>query len=232
MKDVSVMRLRRLAPCLVLLTLLLTSCQPPELRDAQMLPDDSLITDNPCAAPCFRGITPGVTAWSEALPLIQDDPAFAGVEVVSGDDGAVGVQWGALGADGATNPTCCQMVSLTGEVVDFISIRLSPNLTVGQLIESKGNPAYVLGNEFSEDQAAMLLVYPDYQMVVYAFVAGPEGELTANSELVSAMYLQQEDMDLILISNNFDEWDGYKRYNEYMDGTFDVTASITATPVP
>lgn len=217
-------------PLLALAVLLLAAaCTPPELRDPKMLRDDSLITDDPCAAPCWRGITPGETKWTDALPLIQDDPAFADVQVQQGQDGALGAQW----RFGADNPPCCQMISGTGDTVDFITVQLAPGVTVGQLIEAKGEPTYVLGRDFTPDQAVMLLLYPEQQLIVYAFVAGTaNGVLSESSEVVSVSYLKPADMDLVISTNDLYTWNGYGAYTDTIDGTFDVTASVTLTPTP
>src|SRR5690606_32282156 len=64
-ESVLFMKHRLILPGVIALVLLFAACAPPPpLRDDTLLQDTSLITENTeCAPPCWRGITPGVTAW-------------------------------------------------------------------------------------------------------------------------------------------------------------------------
>jgi hypothetical protein len=88
----------------------------------------------------------------------------------------------------------------------------------------------------TDDQAVVLLVYPEQQMVVLGFVPGAEGELGESSEIIGIWYITPENMDLFTQTNNLHEWDGYQPFSAYASDVdvseFDVTPSITLTPSP
>lgn len=224
------MKLRVLLLGALALTLLLVACAPPpELRDSTLLNDDSLLTDDPCSAPCWRNITPGETSWSEALTIIEDDVRLSDPQLQESeeDDAVVATFRQAEGND------CCQIFSEDGQTVGLLFLRLAaPNVTLGELLDAKGEPAYVLGSEFSEDQSIMNLIYPDIPMVTYAFVAGPEGALNEGSEIIGALYMQNSDMELLIQTSNLQAWEGFQSYNAYQESEFEVTPAVTLTPTP
>lgn len=221
---------RVLVLVLVLVTLALAACAPPpNLRDNTLLQDTSLITGDPCAAPCFRGITPGVTEWSDALTILEDDSDFTNIQTQEDEStDAVQVAW-----QQGENQVCCQMATNDGDIVSLIFLRTAPEMTLAELIEAHGEPTYTIGSEFTADQAIMSVVYPDVPMVVYVFVAGPEeGILSEASEIIGALYFTPEDMELLLATQELHAWDGYKSYADYTASDFAVTPSITLTPTP
>jgi hypothetical protein len=70
-------------------------------------------------------------------------------------------------------------------------------------------------------------------MIVLAFAAGLEGEVSKDSEVVGVFYTTAEDMGLFLQTNYLHEWTGYGHFGEYTNAEgaeFDVTPSVTLTP--
>ena len=256
------MRVRLLLPGLIALVLLASACLPaPELRSDKLLRDTSLIdapaaadaeaestaeagSDDPeatqeagvgtaieCAPPCWRGIVPGETNWRDAVTMIEDSGVFANVQVEDVPDSGVRQ---ALWQEGAEGEPCCQMFSSEdGETVSVVFLRTAPQITMSQLVERWGEPEYLRGVEFTDDQAIMNLIYPEVPMVVYAFVAGPtEGQLSESSEIIGVLYMTQHDMDLLLQTNELHGWEGYQGFSDYEEGEFEVTPSVTITPTP
>lgn len=223
------MNLRKLLPGVFVLLLVAAACAPPPpLRDDAMLNDTSLITNEPCTAPCWNGITPGTTAWSDALTILEDDPNLADPTTRADEQSeAIVAEWQRV-----EGGSCCQMVTLDGETVNLVFLRLSPSsLTVGDLIDEHGEPAYVVGSPYSDEEAIINLVYPDLSTVIYAFVAGAtNGALSASSEVIGALYITPEDMDLLLQTSNLNAWDGYETYAYYDQSEFEITPSVTLTP--
>jgi len=223
------MKLRNIRVLVLVLALAtLAACAPPpNLRDNTLLQDTSLLTGEPCAAPCFRGITPGETSWQTALTILEDDGDFKNVNPVEDENtDAIQAAW-----QQGDNQVCCQMATNDGETVSLIFLRTAPEMTLKELIDVHGEPTYIIGSEFTADQAIMSLVYPDVPMVVYVFVAGPEeGTLSDSSEIIGALYFTPEDMDLLIATQELHGWDGYKSYAEYNTDEFAVTPSITLTP--
>lgn len=229
------MKARLILPGLLFLVLLAAACLPaPNLRNEKFLKDSSLVeSSEDCQAPCWRGITPGVTTWSDALTILEDAPDLENPETQTVENSPVlGAQWKSVGGD-----PCCQMVSEDGKVVSSLFLQLAPNQTMGQLIEAQGEPAYVLGTPGTDDQAILNLFYPDKGMVVFAFVAGAaKGELTESSEIIGVFYTTLERMDLTIKLSNLYAWDGYKPFSAYApdnpDVQYAVTQSVTLTPTP
>lgn len=223
------MKHRVLLPGLFALVLLFAACAPPPpLRDDSLLQDTSLLSDDPdCAAPCWRGITPGVTPWRDALTILEDDASLENVNVQEDENSPVKVaEFQQRGGS-----ACCQMFTdEAGVNVKVIFLRVAPTVTLGDLINVQGDPAYVVGSQYSDDQAVMNLIYPDKATVLYAFVAGTEAALSQSSEVVGILYMTPEDMDLLIKTNSLHAWTGYDTYTAYDTGEYEVTPSVTLTP--
>lgn len=227
------MKFRLLVPGIAALAVLIAACQPPPvLRNDRMLNDLSLITNDPCSAPCWKGITPGETRWSDALTIIEDAPELDDPQTQTAQDSkAVGAQWQKKDGD-----LCCQMVSEDGETVSFISLTLAPEVRLQGLLDARGEPTYALGQGVTDDQAVVYLFYPEQSLIVIAFVAGTNADLTGQSEIIGALYATQKDMDLTIKTSNLHAWQGYGPFSQYrVDAPveeFEVTPSITLTPPP
>ena len=229
-------RLLPLSLVALVIVLVLASCSVPPLRDPNLLADTSLIDNEACTAPCWRGITPGETSWDDARTILEDDPTLENVTVETAEasaenpDAATAIYAIWQGRGGTAQ--CCQMISLDGETVDVIFLRTAPNVTVEQLIEAKGEPTYAVSTEYSGDQAIVNLIYPEIPIILYAFVAGPEAELLPTSEIIATVYLTPDDMEFLIQTSDLHTWDGYQAFSEYgQEAPFEVTPSITLTPV-
>ncbi|MDX1993767.1 MAG: hypothetical protein SF029_15370 [bacterium] len=211
------------------LALLLAACGPaPQLRNENFLQDTSYLTEDPCGPPCWRGITPGETSWSEALTIIEDDPSLAELRTEADENSSIiAAVWAPQDGDG-----CCQMYTEDGDTVEIVILQTAPQATLGQVIEKWGEPEYVIGEPFSQDQAVFSLFYPDLRMLIYAFVEGETGALSAASEVIGFGYFAETRMELLLNASSLHVWEGYQSYADYMDSEFEVTPSITLTPLP
>jgi hypothetical protein len=227
------MRLRLILPGLFALVLIMAACAPPpNLRDEKLLQDTSLIDSEPCAAPCWRGITPGVTAWSDARTILEDDATLQNLQFQDDENSDARVaSW-----EQKDGSACCQMFSSEdGELVNVLFLRTAPNIPLGELFEAHGEPTYAVSSEFSEDQAIVNLIYPDVPMVIYAFVAGPNASLNENSEVIASLYLPPDDMELVVQTSNLHAWEGFASFQTYSSAegsAFEVTPSVTLTPTP
>jgi len=216
---------------LIALVLLLAACAPPPLRDQTLLADSGLISGEPCASPCWNGITPGETSWRDALTIVEDNANFENIQTQQDEEsGTIGAVWQPRGG-----AQCCQMVAEDGRTVNLIFLRTAPNDTVGELFRAHGEPAYAVGTPFADDQAILNLIYPDIPMIIFAFVAGPSARISESSEIIGVLYTTSDDMDLFMQTNFLHEWNGYEPYADYRSdegAVFEVTPSITLTPTP
>ncbi len=181
------------------------------LLNQSFLVDDSLLNGEPCAAPCWHGITPGETSLADALEIVQQ---IDGMKVINSSDAAF-VFASASGAP------CCQISSQGGEHVATMLFQHAPNITVGDLIAAHGEPSFVTGQTFSASENVLMLYYPGKPMLLYAMVAGMDGQLQESSPIVSVIYATDEVFAGAFAATPFDNWKGYLAYSEYMDGEFD-----------
>lgn len=99
--------------------------------------DRSLLTDVPCAAPCWQGITPGVTSRSQAMAVLQESPYIlqdtlreAGTE----ERGGVTWEWRTPGR--RLQPS----ISWRNGIVQEITLGLTYDLTVEEILNKYGPP--------------------------------------------------------------------------------------------
>jgi hypothetical protein len=228
------MKFRFLLPGLLALVIISAACAPPpNLRSDKYLHDNSLVSNEPCSAPCWNNITPGETTWDDAVTILEDDPRFDQPQVQAEENTSrIGALWKETGGD-----DCCQMGTEDGETVSVILLQLAPDHTLGELIEAQGEPAYVIGTPGNEDQAIINLFYPDKQLIVLVFVAGAaSGELSESSEIIGAYYLTPDQMDLVVNISSLYAWKGYELFSAYApdaeNADYVVTPSVTLTPTP
>jgi hypothetical protein len=228
------MKPRFLLPALALLVLFMAACGPaPELRNPKKLKDTSLITNEPCSAPCWRGITPGETSWADAVAIIENDDTLANLQVQDAPEDSTNPAAKEATWDQKEGEACCRMFTQDGETVQVIIVETAPDVSLGDMIDTQGEPTYLVGAGGNADQAVMALVYPEKQLVTYAFVAGEDqGALSQSSEIIGMTYWTTEDMDLLLKTNSLQAWEGYQSYRTYLDSPFEVTPSVTLTPTP
>jgi hypothetical protein len=218
------MKLRVLLLGIVLLGVL-TACSgaAPQLRDPNFLKDQSLVSGEPCDAPCWQGITPGETKWNDAVTAVEDNPIFANMQA----DTEAPEPSRALNFDAKDGSRCCRIYSLDGVTVNSMFALVSPDMRLTQVIEKYGDPSYFFVEEVSGDQALVSLIYPDIPLIVYVFSAGlAEGEITGTSEIVGTLYLTSTDMTEAIRGSALYEWAGYGKLSDLADGNYEVT------PVP
>lgn len=206
--------------------LVISACgAAPVLRNQNWLKDTSLITGQPCASPCWRGITPGETLWDDAIKVIESDTAFSNLQVENAEDSAAkGAGW--QPTDGEP---CCQLFSEDGRIVDSILLRVAPDVRFGEVVKKFGEPDYLIGTEVAADQAVMNVFYLDPPMLLYIFVAGAEaGALSESSEVIGILYLKPNIMQQLVDANNLHGWLGYQSYRTYNDSEFVTTVVPTS----
>jgi len=101
------------------------------------LVDDSLLTDVPCAAPCWQGIVPGETSRSQAMQTLEDSPyILRGSLQEAGTSEIGGVTWWWSVPGRRLKPG----ISWQDDVVQEITLGLTYELTVDQVVSKFGPP--------------------------------------------------------------------------------------------
>jgi hypothetical protein len=107
------------------------------LYPRESLVDDSLLTGVPCDAPCWQGIIPGETPQSQAMQILKSSPYILQSslqETGTSQDGGAVWHWRAPGR--RLQPS----IVWEDDVVQEITLGLTYNLTVDQLISKFGIP--------------------------------------------------------------------------------------------
>lgn len=211
---------------LLAVLLILTSCTPtPELQNEAFLQDTSLISGEPCEAPCWQGLTPGETIWGIAQDFVKNNEDYTILNEVQQRRERAGQIEFALN-DG---PQCCRILTRDGEMLTAILLLLSPDMQLGDVIDRYGEPSYVTGESVTEDQSTIALVFPDIPMVTYIFAENlTDSELSEASKVIGVMYLAQSEMETLLQSESLYHWEGYGALGSLFDGEFDITPQPVA----
>lgn len=186
-----------------------------------------MVSGEPCEAPCWRGIT-GETTWSDALTILEDDTTIENLNTQTDDNSnAALAEWNQKGGS-----ACCQMFSDDGETVSVLLLHVAPTMTLGDVIERYGEPTYVVGSPFTDDQAALNIIYPDRDMVIYVFSAGATGAISETSEVFATLYVVPSQMELLINTTSLHASEGYGSFEQYSETNedFEVTPAITLTP--
>jgi protein-disulfide isomerase len=190
-----------------------------QLRNDRYLDDDSIITGEPCATPCWNNITVGETAWEDAIAILEADETLGELTInESQDSAAKQAIFGTVDGD-----PCCQIITMDGETPSVLWLQFAPNNTLAELIAAHGEPTYLIGNRYTQDQAYMTLYFPESLLAVTVFVAGEEeGVISETSEIIGVELLTTESIERILTGAFLHAWEGYQTYSAYMDSEFEL----------
>lgn len=217
------MRFHQLLPIL-LVAFFVVACTPaPDLRDESFLDDTSLISGDPCEAPCWQNLIPGETVWGVAQDTIAGNEDY--VEIDSESNRRTGEAWIEFAfRDGLK---CCRIYTADGETLSSILLLLSPQLTVSDVVDSFGEPIYMTAQAETSDQSYIALVYPETPIVVYAFAENiTDSQITGENEVIGVVYMSAPEMENLLQTQNLYNWEGFGELANIIDGEFD------STPIP
>ncbi len=212
---------------LVLVGLILVSCSPPPpLKSDKYLKDNSLLQPAPsgCTEPCFHGITPGVTTFTDAVAKIKADTAFSDVQT---QDKPPAASWSA--AD--TKEACCQLSANpdTG-LVNAILVKVAPKMFVKDVMDKYGDPKYVNAVDYSDSEVAVALIYPEKGVVTWINPGNKDSKVDSTSPVVMVLYIDPKDWSKVLDQATLQAWNGFLPYAQYKGATPVVTPRVTATP--
>ena len=205
--------------------LLASACGPlPPLKSDKYLSDDSLVTQNPCAPPCFRGITVGQTTFTDALAKVKADSSFANVQ---NQDKPPQAAWAAAGGDG-----CCHMsADPDSGLINAVLIKVTPKMTIKQVIDKYGPPEYVTWVDYAPPQEVALgLVFQKTGIVTWVSPADANATLKETDPVVVVLYLDPKDFTKLLDTATLQAWNGYMAYQTYKAATPVITPRVTVTP--
>ncbi len=215
----------QLIAALLAVGLVVAACGPlPPLKSDKYLNDNSLVTQNPCAPPCFHGIIVGQTTFTDALTKIKADPAFTNVQ---SQDKPPQAAWNAASGEG-----CCQLSADpdTG-LVNAVLIKTTPKTPVKDVIAKYGQPDFVTWVDYSPPQEVALgLVFKKAGIVTWVAPTDANATLQETDPVVVVLYLDPKDFNKLLDTATLQAWNGFRPYSEYKAATPVVTPRITVTP--
>lgn len=200
------------------------ACTPaPTLRNEAFLDDTSLISGDPCTAPCWQDLVPDETAWGVAQDTVANSEDY--IEVDSESNRSTGEAW--IEFTYRDGPKCCRIYTVDGETLSSILLLLSPQMTVSDVVDSFGEPTYITAQAETSEQAYVALIYADTPMVIYAFSENiTESDINGDNEVVGSVYMSASEMERLLQTQNLYNWTGYGTLADIITGEFDIT------PVP
>lgn len=218
---------RRLLLALLLLAMSLAACAGEiDLLDEKKLQDASLLSGEPCEAPCWNDIKPGETSYRDAKLILESDGRFKIAEESEADDERPGR---AFSFGEGENPACCQLISGDGETVSSLMLQLAPTMTFGPVFDKYGEPDYIAGQEVSQEQAYVVTLYLDVPLIVYAHVeGGGQGSVSVSNKIIGAMYLSEAEMERAMTCARLFNWRGFQSFAAYAgaeDEDFDYLGS-------
>lgn len=203
--------------------LFVSACSPmPQLRNDAYLNDSSLVSGDPCEAPCWQNLIAGESAWGLAQDLIANNADYT--VITNSRDRNTGEAWIEFAyQDG---PVCCRLYSRTQETLSSVYLLLSPQMTVGDVLAQYGEPQFITAQVETPDQSYLALVYSELSFVVYVFAENlSESQISEDSQVIGVAYQAPSEMETLLQSQTFFAWIGY--------GTLgDILAQPEVTPAP
>jgi predicted DsbA family dithiol-disulfide isomerase len=194
---------------------------PNQVLDDELLVDDSLINpEEGCEAPCWRGITPGETTFEDAVDILSEQDDIAQLETQAEQNIEV-----AIFATAEDAPLCCQLLAEDDGIVSFLQLRTAPDVSLGELVEAIGEPAYVEGTPVTRSQLVFNLYYPESLVLVVVFAPGADAALNDDSEIVGTVFVEPGLFSQVVESTDLYEWAGYLSLNEYSEMDFADTSA-------
>ena len=189
------------------------------LLDETKLQDTSLLSGEPCEAPCWNGITPGETSYRDAKLILESAGRFK----IGEESEAEGDEPGrAFTFAEGENAECCQLISGDGETVSSLLLQLAPSMIFGPVFDKYGEPEYAAAGQVSDAQGFVALIYSDVPMVIYALVENPqEGALSVSSPIFSLLYLAEPEKERLLACTELHYWEGFQSFASYAGEDYD-----------
>jgi len=217
-----------LIAALCILAIFAAACgTPPPLQSDKYLGDTSLVATEgaDCTTPCFHGIIPGQTTFTDALNKIKGDTAFSSVQ---SQDSPTSAGWAAAGSGEA----CCQMTSANQTApIDALVAKVAPKMTLQQVIAKFGDPKYTFPVDYTSEEVAIAVVYPDNGIVVWVTPGNADSTVDGNAKVVIILYFNPKEWDTkYKPSAELQAWAGFQPYKNYQSATPVITPAITPTP--
>src|SRR5450432_2213574 len=213
-----------LSVALVIIAIFVAGCgTPPPLKSDKYLQDTSfLASDGPCTTPCFHDIVPGKTTFTDAVTTLKADKAFSNVQT---QDKPPQAGWST-----AAGEDCCQVTAdQDSGLVNALLVKVAPTMTLQQVIEKYGAPKYVYTVDYTADEVAVAVIFPDKGLVTWVSPGNDQSNVDGSSKVVIVLYINPTDWEKVLDTATLQAWNGFQSYQSYKNSTPVVTPKVTPT---
>ena len=174
--------------------------------------DRSILTDSPCAAPCWRGITPGEPVSREdVLQVLAKSPNISPNDIwqsSTGDGIAIRWYWKRYRKD-----TGWSEIFWTGRTVHHITLSVDFDLTVEDIIGKYGQPQAVhisLAGVPEHYYIAVNMYYPERGLRFHAKVPLDYPSLLPTTKVIGLLYTTPERLRKFMgPDQELQPWPGY-----------------------
>ncbi len=119
--------------------------------------DRSFLTQQPCASPCWYTLEPGKSSTDEVRTLLRELPFVNQARLresrsswLNGTDALIVSWWG-------QNPTSYGQATISGDILQVLSVPVDYELTLEKAIQILGSPVYVEYGPYSGEQRGTVL---------------------------------------------------------------------------
>jgi hypothetical protein len=190
----------------VISILFLAACSPLKSSQSEIW-DSSLMASNPCPAPCFYGIEPGITTLSEAEDLLQAagyclDPSYIRSSSPTEPESLFCENWIFVGSDSGK------------EITRDVSFYAPNQLTVNMVVNQIGYPDAVMIDAFirgEEEWSYMNLYYlKGFTRLILPDQIGADYRIEKETEVDRVIYY--EEGFFTELYDDTSPWSGYGVY--------------------
>lgn len=161
---------------------------------AQCTPDQSLLTGEPCAPPCWHGLVPGESTREQVMNALQSDPRVRQESIYGGGFiGSNGKRLGEIAWGSCWTYANMNFVQFENGVVSCIRADLGGAVTLGDVVAEFGAPEGVRAWTESPDPVYLkvLLYYPQMGMTI---VSDEVHQLRAEDDLEHRLVMLAPDL--------------------------------------
>ncbi|MCX6083243.1 MAG: hypothetical protein NTW32_27260 [Chloroflexi bacterium] len=172
--------------------------------------DGGFLSGNPCSAPCFHNITPGVTTEKQALEILSLE-----LDIKNCD------RW-EKNNNGVNRGISCSNIGITfddSNLVNVVSFRPTQIITIGEVIKKYGNPDAILVTSINPSNKQIgtvnMMVYYDSLNLNISLADQNSGEFELKPTTLIGNIGYSDQNSYKLKRRYFQKWNGYGLYKQF-----------------
>jgi hypothetical protein len=167
--------------------------------------DGGLLSGNPCSAPCFWGITPGITPEKQALTILSSKLNVKGCD-----------RWDTR-ISGGTRGIDCSDINIGFDDQNYVNgIGFSPskNISLNDVIRKYGNPdgIFVIATGIEGTSPLVALIYFDNVNMIIHLPDQNSISYDLQSDIIIERIVYLERSDYEFNKRSAQQWKGFGKY--------------------